>query len=285
MAKYAFFETKDGASNNRQLMKAIMKKGEIVGWEKVVKYPPMTVVDEEYVAEKVEEADPVFKGTHTTMSAIVAIPDADENDWAYLQEQDAAGNDVFSRYRYTRDGVWRFEVSIKRDNFTDQEWAAITSGINSSKVEKLDDLAQVAVTGSYNDLEDKPVIPTVPTDVSAFNNDVGYLTSHQDISGKADIGNPQDEATENTIYGVKAFLTGTINTESAFQKNFAAIMSLCAMPEFGINLSVTTTGWKIVVTDANYNILMGKRSDDTWYFSDNLDTILDEVISGYTPTA
>lgn len=29
-------------------------------------------------------------------------------------------------------------------------------------------------------------IPTVPTDVSAFNNDAGYLTEHQDITGKLD---------------------------------------------------------------------------------------------------
>lgn len=30
------------------------------------------------------------------------------------------------------------------------------------------------------------IIPTVPTNVSAFTNDAGYLTQHQDISGKAD---------------------------------------------------------------------------------------------------
>lgn len=30
-------------------------------------------------------------------------------------------------------------------------------------------------------------IPTVPTNVSAFTNDAGYLTSHQDISGKQDL--------------------------------------------------------------------------------------------------
>jgi hypothetical protein len=41
-------------------------------------------------------------------------------------------------------------------------------------------------SGSYNDLSDKPTIPTVPTNVSAFTNDAGYLTSHQDISGKED---------------------------------------------------------------------------------------------------
>lgn len=65
------------------------------------------------------------------------------------------------------------------------------------------DLAQVAKTGSYNDLADKPtipstaglastkyvddkvagiVIPEVPTKVSAFENDKGYLTEHQSLA-------------------------------------------------------------------------------------------------------
>ena len=40
------------------------------------------------------------------------------------------------------------------------------------------DLADVAFSGNYNDLEGTPTIPTVPTNVSAFNNDAGYLTSY-----------------------------------------------------------------------------------------------------------
>ena len=40
-------------------------------------------------------------------------------------------------------------------------------------------------SGSYNDLSDKPTIPTVPTNVSAFTNDAGYLTQHQSLSGYA----------------------------------------------------------------------------------------------------
>ena len=44
------------------------------------------------------------------------------------------------------------------------------------------DLATVATTGSYNDLFNKPTIPTVPTNVSSFTNDAGYLTQHQDLS-------------------------------------------------------------------------------------------------------
>lgn len=56
----------------------------------------------------------------------------------------------------------------------------------------LADLATVATTGEYSDLLNKPVIPTIPTNVSAFTNDAGYLTEHQDISGKvntADLSN------------------------------------------------------------------------------------------------
>lgn len=37
-------------------------------------------------------------------------------------------------------------------------------------------LASVATSGSYNDLTDKPTIPTVPTNISAFTNDAGYIT-------------------------------------------------------------------------------------------------------------
>ena len=43
-------------------------------------------------------------------------------------------------------------------------------------------LSTVATSGSYADLNDKPTIPTVPTDVSAFVNDAGYLTQHQSLA-------------------------------------------------------------------------------------------------------
>lgn len=46
-------------------------------------------------------------------------------------------------------------------------------------------LASVATSGSYNDLTDKPTIPVVPTNVSAFINDAGYLTQHQSLDGYA----------------------------------------------------------------------------------------------------
>lgn len=41
-------------------------------------------------------------------------------------------------------------------------------------------------------------IPTVPTNVSAFTNDVGYLTEHQDISGKANVADLAAVATSGS---------------------------------------------------------------------------------------
>ena len=39
-----------------------------------------------------------------------------------------------------------------------------------------------AFSGDYNDLTNKPTIPVVPTNVSAFTNDAGYLTEHQSLA-------------------------------------------------------------------------------------------------------
>ena len=52
----------------------------------------------------------------------------------------------------------------------------------------------IALKGSsgYTELAKKSDIPTVPSNVSAFQNDAGYLTDHQDISGKENISNKVD---------------------------------------------------------------------------------------------
>lgn len=61
----------------------------------------------------------------------------------------------------------------------------VTSGGVKTALDKKADtssLKTVATSGSYNDLTDRPTIPTMPTKVSAFTNDAGYLTAHQSLS-------------------------------------------------------------------------------------------------------
>ena len=60
------------------------------------------------------------------------------------------------------------------------DWNA-TEGV--AQILNKPDLAPVATSGNYNDLTDKPTIPTVPTNISAFVNDMGYLTSIPDSFG------------------------------------------------------------------------------------------------------
>ena len=61
----------------------------------------------------------------------------------------------------------------------------VADSVEWSKVQNKPTFADVATSGSYDDLTNKPTIPEVPTKVSAFENDKGYLTSHQDLSGYA----------------------------------------------------------------------------------------------------
>lgn len=141
MGEYKFTEDKYG---NCQLQKKNAQTGE---WEQEMACvdPAQENATKRYVDDKIQEANPDFKGTFNSMADIEAIENANANDWAYLVTQDENGNDVYSRYRYTVPAgattwQWTFEVAIKRDNFTDEEWAAITSGITPGKVERMDEL-------------------------------------------------------------------------------------------------------------------------------------------------
>ena len=80
------------------------------------------------------------------------------------------------------------EKSVDLDVPTNSEFNTHinNSNIHITSEERTKWNAKSDFSGDYNDLTNQPIIPTVPSNVSAFNNDAGYLTEHQDISGKAD---------------------------------------------------------------------------------------------------
>ena len=53
--------------------------------------------------------------------------------------------------------------------------ASVAHGITAANIATWNNKSDFS--GNYNDLPNKPTIPTVPTNVSAFTNDAGYLTS------------------------------------------------------------------------------------------------------------
>ena len=76
------------------------------------------------------------------------------------------------------------------------DWNA-TSGV--AQILNKPSLATVATTGDYDDLSNKPTIPTVPTNVSAFTNDAQYITS-------ADVPAAQTNADWNATSGAGEIL-------------------------------------------------------------------------------
>lgn len=75
-------------------------------------------------------------------------------------------------------------LADKQDTIGDL--ADIRSGATAgSTAVQPDDLAEVAFSGDYADLENTPTIPTVPTLISEFENDVPYATTEQ-LAGKQD---------------------------------------------------------------------------------------------------
>lgn len=80
--------------------------------------------------------------------------------------------------------------------------ASAAHGITSTDITNWNNKS--TFSGNYNDLTNKPTIPTVPTNVSAFTNDAGYLTTHQDITGKLDTSKVKSSTstTSGDVYDV-----------------------------------------------------------------------------------
>lgn len=63
----------------------------------------------------------------------------DNNDYVYVSVEDseAHGYDIYKRFKY--DGTeWKFEYELNHSSFTEAQWAAIVSGITSTKVGNYD---------------------------------------------------------------------------------------------------------------------------------------------------
>ena len=68
-------------------------------------------------------------------------------------------------------------------NYNDLSNKPVLFDGNYNSLSNRPNLSAVAISGSYNDLTDKPNIPTVPTNISSFVNDMGYITVLPDSLG------------------------------------------------------------------------------------------------------
>ena len=95
-------------------------------------------------------------------SGVVTIPNADLSDYATISSLSS----------------YQAKLTFDSTPMANSSNPVTSDGIKKAIDAKIDKTAlkAVATTGSYNDLTNKPTIPTVPTKVSVFTNDAGYAT-------------------------------------------------------------------------------------------------------------
>lgn len=148
----------------------------------------------------------------------------EDGDWAMVSVGGA-----WYLYRYnsnaTPNWVQGEEFTITVPTQVNADWNS-TSGL--SRILNKPNLAQVALSGSYNDLTNKPtipIIPTIPTKLSDFVNDTGFITQSDipEVTGNVNEEQLQDYVKKEDVYtpGTSEYLGVVGNDQPGAEPNRA----------------------------------------------------------------
>ena len=192
------------------------------------------LADKNFVNSSIATNTANFVGTFNSLAELQAVQNPTNNDYGFVIETDAQGNEYYDRYKYVAASQqWLFEYKVESTPFTAAQWAAIQSGITSALVTKLNALPtnaelQQALTLINNTLADKADIDDVPTALSQLSQDSTHrvVTDAEKTAwnGKADKVEIVNHGTSDTtftltpnifhVWGTVASLTLTLATAS-----------------------------------------------------------------------
>ena len=96
------------------------------------------LADKNFVNSSIATNTANFVGTFNSLDELQAVQNPTNNDYGFVIETDAQGNEYYDRYKYAAASQqWLFEYKIESTPFTAAQWAAIQSGITSGDVQKL----------------------------------------------------------------------------------------------------------------------------------------------------
>ena len=83
-----------------------------------------------------------FVGTYDSLEALEEHTDYQEpltnNDYGFVVGTDAAGNTIYSRYKYNSENEeWMFEYNLNNSSFTANQWETINSGLTSTDKQQI----------------------------------------------------------------------------------------------------------------------------------------------------
>lgn len=148
-----------------------------------------------------------------------------------------------------------------------------------ANAEQIGNLATVATSGSYNDLNDKPIIPTK---TSELNNDSGFLTEHQSLktingnsivgSGNLDVGTVTGVTINNTT---KTPTNGTVDLGTVLTTTTSSVTSGSTTPitSGGVYSALQNYETKLVFTTSSNITSYTATRNQYCRFTDTLSTI------------
>ena len=134
-------------------------------------------------------------------------------------------------------------------------------------------LSTVATSGSYSDLSNKPTIPVVPTKVSAFINDAGYLTQHQSLDGYAKTSVANTWTAEQSINNVNI-------TYERYTASSVSGTSTSATPTASTAVYTATGNFTLYLNSIASNLANGQTTVFTAYINANADYALSISVTG-----
>lgn len=134
-------------------------------------------------------------------------------------------------------------------------------------------LASVATSGSYSDLSNKPTIPVVPTKVSAFINDAGYLTQHQSLDGYAKTSVANTWTAEQSLNNVNI-------TYERYTASSVSGTSTSATPTTSTAVYTATGNFTLYLNSIASNLANGQTTVFTAYINANADYALSISVTG-----
>ena len=133
------------------------------------------------------------------------------------------------------------------------------------------DLAAVATSGSYTDLDDKPTIPTVPSNVSAFTNDAGYTTNIGTVTSVTVNGSTYSPTNGDVDLGtIGGSGAGTLDTTATTSQSTSSSESLSGnvtlhkVSKTGAYTDLVDAPQYVICTLVQYNA-MASHDADTYY--------------------
>jgi hypothetical protein len=143
------------------------------------------LTDKNYVDNSISTNTANFVGTFNSLAELQAVQNPTNNDYGFVIEQDAAGNEYYDRYKFNG-SQWLFEYKVESTPFTAAQWAAIQSGMTAALVTKLEALPtsqqlSTQLAGKQDTISDLSTIRSNAAAAAANTGDKAYNTA--DFSG------------------------------------------------------------------------------------------------------